>query len=119
MNETLKMLTEQVECISKALLEIYSLDLTEEERERREEEGEPCDLFDYLSDGLDYEFRIGLDGNLRSVKIMLAFGGPNIYLDTANGTVLGYWGCETAKARVSDEICTEIEAIFDDIRKSL
>lgn len=64
---------------------------------------EQLSVWDFLSDCYDVEFRVtGKNANdLRSVKIMVAYGGPNIYLDTASGCVDLYWWTERASWHMS------------------
>ncbi len=48
--------------------------------------------FDYLTDGvLDVEFRVGSDREYRSAEILVALGGPNIWIDTKSTMVKGAW----------------------------
>ena len=56
-------------------------------------------VWDFLSDVYNVEFRTtGRSVNdLRSVRIMVACGGPNIYLDTATKDVELYWWSERAR----------------------
>jgi predicted RNA-binding Zn-ribbon protein involved in translation (DUF1610 family) len=57
---------------------------------------EQLGIYDFLEDVYDIEYRIGSDRELRSVQIMVACGGPNIYLNTASKNVELYWGGERA-----------------------
>ena len=54
-------------------------------------------IWDYLSDVYNVEFRVDSSKELRSVQIMVACGGPNIYLDTASRDVELYWWTEKAR----------------------
>ena len=54
--------------------------------------GDYEELAEYFEDVCDVEITIGGDFRYRGVVIQLAFGGPNIYFDTATGKVEGYWG---------------------------
>ena len=82
-------------------LEDYSLDAFE----RWHEEGEPDDftpngddlLDTYLYEALDFKYIVGSDGTYYGTEIMVAFGGPNIYVNTRDNTVYGYWGDEHAQ----------------------
>ena len=60
------------------------------------DEFEQLGIYDFLEDVYDIEYRIGSDKELRSVQIMVACGGPNIYLDTASKRVELYWWCDSA-----------------------
>ena len=56
-------------------------------------------VWDYLSDVYNVEFRMNGRScdDYRSVQIMVACGGPNIYLDTATKDVELYWWNERAR----------------------
>jgi predicted RNA-binding Zn-ribbon protein involved in translation (DUF1610 family) len=54
-------------------------------------------VWDYLSDAFDVEYTCGSDREYRSVRIMVACGGPNIYLNTATKDVELYWWNERAR----------------------
>lgn len=55
------------------------------------DEFEPQNLYDYFEDILDIEYRCDSRREYRSVQIMVACGGPNIYIDTASKKVELYW----------------------------
>ena len=61
----------------------------------REDEGQlPMDGLEYLSDALDIEFIFR--GNqtkyeLLGARILVSFGGPNIWINTRTNEVEGYW----------------------------
>ena len=55
-------------------------------------------IWDFLDDDIyNIEFRVDSRKELRSVQIMVACGGPNIYLDTASKDVELYWWNERAR----------------------
>lgn len=60
-------------------------------------------IWDYLSDCLDVEFRVSgkHDDEPRSVRVMVACGGPNIYIDSASAAVKLYWWTERAEWPIS------------------
>lgn len=73
------------------------------------------ELWEYLNDNMyDVELRIGLNKDLRSVQLMLAGGGPTIYLDTQRRGIIGYHGREEAYYGISMDICDEVEEMFAD-----
>jgi len=67
------------------------------------DEYEQLSIWDYMSDILDIEYRCGSDREYRSCKIMVACGGPNIYIDTAGALVKLYWWTEYAEYPLSYE----------------
>lgn len=50
-----------------------------------------CCGFDYLSDALDFEWILNSDRTLKGARILVAFGGPNIWINTVTEQVEGYW----------------------------
>lgn len=66
-----------------------------------EYEPEQMTLYDYLDDIFDIEYRISGRGEYRSVQIMVACGGPNIYINTASKQVELYWWRDRADYPIS------------------
>lgn len=56
---------------------------------------------------IDYVWRLGY--GLIGVRVMVACGGPNIWVDTFEETVHGYWGGDEAIAYLTDDCCEKIE----------
>lgn len=75
---------------------------------------EQLSLYDYFDDVLDIEYRIGSDRQLRSVQIMVAWGGPNIYIDTATEQVELYWWGNRASYPIDSDACNAIDDIFNE-----
>ena len=73
------------------------------------DELDQASVYDYLSDVYDIEYRI--DGNMeyRNVSLMVAGGGPNIYIDTGSGKVELYWWSDRASWGISKEVCDQID----------
>jgi hypothetical protein len=73
-----------------------------------EENGcEPDDMisaFDWLQDALDMEFTISSDGEFLGARILVAFGGPNIWVDTRWNKVEGSWWTDSASAGFFDSM---------------
>jgi len=57
---------------------------------------EPC-AADYLKDILDYRITISRDKEYIGSRILVAFGGPNIWINTVDKCVEGYWGSDAVK----------------------
>lgn len=55
------------------------------------EDGETQTSFDYLQGALDFNWILNSDRTLKGARILVAFGGPNIWIDTTKGIVEGYW----------------------------
>jgi hypothetical protein len=55
------------------------------------EYGEMQTAFDYLQDVLEFNWILNSDRTLKGARMLVAFGGPNIWIDTTRGIVEGYW----------------------------
>lgn len=47
--------------------------------------------FDYISDVLDVNWILDANREFKGARLLVAFGGPNIWIDTAKQTVEGHW----------------------------
>ena len=58
-------------------------------------ESEDYDAFDeFLNNVLDLEFKVGTDRSFRGAELLVAFAGPNIYINVnsaGHAEVDGYW----------------------------
>jgi hypothetical protein len=59
--------------------------------------------FDYLSDVLEIQYIVTGAGEYLAARILVAFGGPNICINTQTKTVEGYWGGDSAFASYYDD----------------
>lgn len=55
------------------------------------EYGETQTAFDYLSDVLDIEYIVNSKKEYLGARVLVAFGGPNIWINTRTKQVEGYW----------------------------
>lgn len=68
------------------------------------DEGEHVSAFDYLADALDIEYIVNSKGEYLGARVLVAFGGPNIWINTRTNTVEGHWWGDTMYASFQDEI---------------
>ena len=73
---------------------------------------EPRGMWDYFED--IYNTRYVVDDNLDYVgaRVMVACGGPNIWIDTYNQTVDLYWGGDHVSYELWSSTTDEIDEIF-------
>ena len=83
-------------------------------------------LLDYLDDleiyNHDFTINLNAGGKLeyKSISIMLAFGGPNIYLDTgANYELIGLWGGTREELYLEGDIVEDIDNYFENLFECL
>lgn len=70
---------------------------------------EQLGIWDCMDDALDIEYRVGSRMELRSVQIMVACGGPNIYIDTGERAVKLFWWGDKAEFPLDPVACDEID----------
>lgn len=79
-----------------------------------ESELEGVSVYDYFdSDIYDIEYRIGGDKQYRSVSLMVACGGPNIYIDTRKKAVLLYWWTDSAEYPLTSSAVDAVDSYFE------
>jgi len=59
--------------------------------EELNEDGEEFSAFDYLRDVLDIEYIVSRNKEYLGARVLVAFGGPNIWINTRTKQVEGYW----------------------------
>ena len=60
---------------------------------------EETPIMDFLEGVLDFEWIVASDKEtLLGARLLVAFGGPNIWIDTRKGLVEGYWWSDSAFA---------------------
>lgn len=72
-------------------------------------------LYEYIIDALDIEYTKNLAGDLKGVRILAVFGGPNIYINTGTGKIEGYAPGEYDEVNLTPEVSEEIEDIILDM----
>ena len=67
-------------------------------------DNEPYTAFDYLAEALDIHWILNNDRTYRGARVLVAFGGPNIWIDTSKNIIEGYWWGDYAKCSFDDNI---------------
>jgi len=70
---------------------------------------EHLSIYDYFSDVYDIEYRMNSQKEDRSIRLMIACGGPNIYIDTDSKKVELYWWSDYAEYPLKSEVCELID----------
>lgn len=80
------------------------------------EDLEPFTMYDYFSDVYDIKYTIESDREtLYGVKLLVACGGPNIYVDTNDGKVKLFWWNDYAEYDLSPEATNAINDCFQEL----
>ena len=67
---------------------------------------------DYFDDFLDVDYIVDSNKRYKACRVLVAFGGPNIYIDTWSRQVQLYWWSDTATADIPEELCVQIDDFF-------
>lgn len=105
--------------------ELYNIEEAEETEEGHtcpncseeveESEAEQVTIWDYFNDAFDIEYRISGSGDFRSCRLMVACGGPNIYVDTDTSSVELYWWGDRASAGFDRDAAALIDEAFEEL----
>ena len=71
-------------------------------------------LYDYFNDVFDIRYTVDSDLDYCGVRLMVACGGPNIYIDTVQRKVMLYWWTDYAEYDLASEVVDEIDAVFSE-----
>ena len=117
---------EQLEATCKAWAEELEnpIVITEDNVDEYENEGlEIGDTVDgriYLGslETFNTEYRVGEDLSYRSAELLVAYGGPNISIDTQTSEVIGVWGNDRCAIAYIDniELDEALEEQYDSMR---
>lgn len=100
--DTKKHLLKQCEYIAKELERLCETDFYDED-----EDGE-----NYFGDVFGGFYYVGLDGAFQGVRVIVACGGPNIYIDSKHGIVEGYWGADHVAIPLPPDVSDEIDTYW-------
>ena len=59
--------------------------------------------FDYLQDCLDIQYIVTGGSEYLGARVLVAFGGPNIWINTQSELVEAYWWGDSAVARIDGD----------------
>lgn len=67
------------------------------------QDDQPFSAFDYLQDVLDIEWIVNRDKEYLGARVLVSFGGPNIWINTRTKQVEGYWWGDSCIMFYSDD----------------
>lgn len=66
--------------------------------------GEAFSAYDFLEDALDIEYTVTGRGEYLGARVLVAFGGPSIWVNTRSCIVEGAWWGDTARVGFTDTL---------------
>lgn len=82
-----------------------------------DDENEPFEevtFWDYFGDALDINYITNAKKEYIACRIMVAYGGPNIYVNTWDGKVELRWWTDSAEFWISRDTCNAIDEWAED-----
>jgi len=76
--------------------------------------GDTISGWHYIQDAYDFRYLVDSENELLKVEILVAYGGPNIWVDIWNdgkGEVRGYWWGDNARASIYSDPMGIFEAL--------
>jgi len=109
--ETDNGLRRMVENIARQLSEGFD----QEDAAEYAEDGEEFTAWDYVKDVLDINWILNNDRTYKGARLLVAFGGPNIWIDTVNEQVEGYWWGDKCIVSYNDSVGLDdvLEELFN------
>ena len=74
---------------------------------------EVATIDDYFSDFYDVDYIVDSNKKYKACRVLVAFGGPNIYINTWNEQVQLEWWSEKAIADIPEGLCMAIDEFFE------
>lgn len=74
------------------------------------DEWEPVSMWDYFEDIYNSRWVLGSNLEYFAVRLMVACGGPNVWVDTETGSVELYWWGDRASYPLTSSTVAEIDA---------
>ena len=75
---------------------------------------EPVSMYDYFENALDIDYIVSSSKEYKACRIMIAFGGPNIYVNTWERKVELYWWNESGSFYLSGDACNAIDECMEE-----
>ena len=79
-------------------------EIAEEITEGKTREGKDVYMQDFMEDVYDIEWITFNDHSYKAARLMVAGGGPTVWVNTQDGTVDGYWGTDKVHWQYTDNI---------------
>ena len=80
---------------------------------------EQLSIYDYMDDILDIDFTVNRYKEYTSCSICIGWGGPNIYIDTADAYIKLYWGSTREQYPIRYETRDQIDEWAEDYYNNL
>lgn len=73
------------------------------------------EVLDYLEEVLSMETVRDSHNRVIGMSMLVAFGGPNVEVDTRNRVVKGWWGYDSCEAKLDPEKCEDFHSQISEL----
>ena len=78
-------------------------------------EGEPVTALEWLEDALDIQYIVDSDRTYRAARVLIAFGGPNAWINTLTGRLEVSWWSATEYRELPAAFIDELDAVLSEL----
>lgn len=71
--------------------------------------------YDYLSDVLDIEYIVSADRTYKAARVLIAFGGPNAWINTQTGSLEVAWWSEPVYRSLPSEFINGLDDALEEL----
>lgn len=71
--------------------------------------------YDYLSDVLDIEYIVSADKTYKAARVLIAFGGPNAWINTLTNQLEVAWWSEPVYRELPREFCEALDETLEEL----
>lgn len=121
---TIKRIAEELDAIADGTAFFYDecpediFYLMDDENEEFEgcipEEAYAAGMIHYFSDVYNTVYMVNENRQYIGVRVMVACGGPNIWVDTYEREIVLYWGADVERCPLWSATCSAIDALFEE-----
>lgn len=78
------------------------------------DEGDELTAYDYLQDALDIRYTVNAAREYLGARILVGYGGPNVWIDTNTNALEVYWG-QTATRYLPSEFIEQLDVALEEL----
>lgn len=81
-------------------------------------EGDELTALDWLEDALDIQYTVGSQRNYIGARVLIAFGGPNAWVNTVTGYLEVAWWSAPTHRKLPIEFLQQLDAALEELWES-
>jgi len=77
--------------------------------------GEELTAYDYLQDALEIRYTVNSQRQYLGARILVGYGGPNVWIDTNTYALEVHWGSSSAKRYLSSQFIDALDVALEEL----